>query len=113
MISKRARGRRGKRQRFDSARPSAPRSGAAPLAAGTSLLRPALGPGTPSWFLVNLIALGAVLVFVRRSLPRNRRDSGGPMLSAIGAGNHATIARGGLLAPLPAYLPAPRAAGRL
>ncbi|MBF8256897.1 MAG: hypothetical protein HW375_1804, partial [Anaerolineales bacterium] len=74
------------------------------LAAGTVLLRPALGPGRPTWFLVNLIALGAVLVFVRRSLPRNRLDSGGPLLSAIGAGNHATIARGLLLAQLPGYL---------
>src|SRR3990170_8672425 len=81
------------------------------LAAGTVLLRPALGPGTPTWFLVNLIALSAVLVFVRRSLPRNRRDSGGPMLSAIGAGNHATIARGVLLAQLPGYLLFPWPAG--
>src|SRR3989304_1299785 len=81
------------------------------LAACTVLLRPALGPGTPTWFLVNLIALGAVLVFVRRSLPRNRRHSGGALLSAIGAGNHATIARGVLLAQLPGYLLFPWPAG--
>jgi len=81
------------------------------LAAGTILLRPALGAGTPAWSLVNLVALSAVLVFVRRSLPRNRRDPGGPLLSAIGAGNHATIARGVLLAQLPGYLLFPWPAG--
>src|SRR3972149_5501509 len=81
------------------------------LAAGTVLLRPAFGTGTPTWLLVNLISLGAVLAFVRRSLPRNRRDPGGPLLSAIGAGNHATIARGVLLAQLPGYLLFPWPAG--
>lgn len=81
------------------------------LAAGTVLLRPVLGPGRPAWSLVNLVALSAVLVFVRRSLPRNRRDPGGPLLGAIGAGNHATIARGVLLAQLPGYLLFPWPAG--
>jgi len=81
------------------------------LAAGTVLLRPALGPGTATWFLVNLVALSAVLIFVRRSLLRNRRDPGGPLLSAIGAGNHVTIARGVLLAQLPGYLLFPWPAG--
>src|SRR3990172_11623768 len=77
------------------------------LAAGTVLLRPALGDGTPTWFLVNLIALSAVLVFVRRSLPRNRRAPGGPLLGGTAAGNHPPFPPGVLLSPPPGYLPFP------
>jgi CDP-diacylglycerol--glycerol-3-phosphate 3-phosphatidyltransferase len=81
------------------------------LAATAALLRPAFGAGTIAWFLVNLLALSGVVVFLRRSLPRNRRSPDGPLLASIGTGNHATIARGMLIAQLPGYLLFPWPAG--
>jgi CDP-diacylglycerol--glycerol-3-phosphate 3-phosphatidyltransferase len=74
------------------------------LAASAVLLRPALGTGSLIWFLVNLLALSAVLAFVRQKLSRNRHAPGAPLMGQVGAGNHATIARGLLLAQLPGYL---------
>jgi CDP-diacylglycerol--glycerol-3-phosphate 3-phosphatidyltransferase len=81
------------------------------LAVGAALLRPAFGDTTIAWFLVNLVALGGVLLFIRRMLPRNRRDPDGPLLGRVGAGNNATIARGVLIAQLPGYLLFPWPAG--
>lgn len=81
------------------------------LMAGAVALRPAFGAGSFVWFLVNLFALSAVLVFVRRNLPRNRRAPDEPLLGKIGAGNHATIGRGLLIAQLPGYLLFPWPAG--
>jgi phosphatidylglycerophosphate synthase len=85
--------------------------GLAALAASAVLLRPAFATGSLTWFLVNLLALGAVLAFVRQKLSRNRQAPGAPLMGQIGAGNHATIARGVLLAQLPGYLLFPWPAG--
>src|SRR3990172_8054191 len=74
------------------------------LAGAALCLRPVLGAGAGLWLAVNLVPLGAALAFVRRNLPRNRKTPGDPLLSRVGAGNHATIARGVLIAQLPAYL---------
>ncbi len=74
------------------------------LAVGSLLLRPVFGTGTVRWFLANLLSLGAVLFFVRRTLTKNRRTPNEPLLARLGAGNQATIARGVLIAQLPGYL---------
>src|SRR3972149_8454624 len=71
------------------------------LAGAAVLLQPAFGDGSLIWFLANLLALSAVLLFVRRNLPHNRRAPEGPLLDRLGAGNHATVAPGGVVSPLP------------
>jgi len=81
------------------------------LAGAAVLLQPAFGDGSLIWFLANLLALSAVLLFVRRNLPHNRRAPEGPLLDRLGAGNHATVARGVLIAQLPGYLLFPWPAG--
>jgi CDP-diacylglycerol--glycerol-3-phosphate 3-phosphatidyltransferase len=81
------------------------------LVSSALALRPVIGAGSVTWLLVNLLALGAVLAFVRRRLSRNRTAPDQPLLGQLGAGNHATIARGVLLAQLPGYLLFPWQAG--
>ncbi len=86
-------------------------AGVAGLAVGLILLHPAFGAKVIRWLVPNLLALAAVLAFVRSNLQRNRRSDDGPLLGELGAGNHATILRGVLLAQLPGYLFLPWPAG--
>lgn len=81
------------------------------LAVVAGALRPSIGAATAGWLTVNLLALAGVLLLVRRNLSRNRRASDGLLLGDIGAGNHATIARGVLIAQLPGYLLVPWPSG--
>jgi len=69
-------------------------AGAAGLAVGSILLRPAFGSNVTRWLIPNLVALAAVLAFVRHNLQWNRRSENGPLLGDLGAGNHMTVLRG-------------------
>src|SRR3990172_10660547 len=75
------------------------------LAGAAVLLQPAFGDGSLIWFLANLLALSAVLLFVRRNLPHNRRAPEGPLLDRLRARHHPAVARGALIAPPPRYPP--------
>ena len=82
-------------------------AGAAGLAVGSILLRPAFGSNVTRWLIPNLVALAAVLAFVRHNLQWNRRSENGPLLGDLGAGNHMTVLRGVLISQLPGYLVLP------
>jgi CDP-diacylglycerol--glycerol-3-phosphate 3-phosphatidyltransferase len=81
------------------------------LAVVAAALLPSIGAAAGRWLAADLLALVGVLFFVRRSLSLNRRTPDGPLLGDIGAGNHATIARGVLIAQLPGYLLVPWPSG--
>jgi len=86
-------------------------AGAAGLAVGSILLYPAYGSNVARWLIPNLLALVAVLAFVRHHLPWNRQSENGPLLGNLGAGNHMTVLRGVLISQLPGYLVLPWPAG--
>lgn len=67
-------------------------------------LRGEFGPRVGLWLLVNTAALVGILALIRQILPENRSSPDGPLLPALGAGNHVTVLRGVLIAQLPGYL---------